>query len=124
MRLTWKDGVSTLLAIATVLATLAVVQDWGWPLLGSYRAGAAALLVLGIAMCALGDATAERSNIRSPYVVTMNVLGFLALGFGVWALIADAKEPFLALAFTSVLMWAASTLHHAVRTRPAALGAR
>jgi hypothetical protein len=123
MRLTWKDGVATLLAIGTSLVTLAVVQEWGWPLLGSYRAGAAVLLLMGIVMCALGDSTAERSNMRSPYIATMSVLGIVAVGLGIWALIADAEVAFLGLAVVTLTMWLASTLHHAVGARHVALGA-
>jgi hypothetical protein len=124
MRLTWKDGVTTLLAIATVVVALAVVQDWGWPLLGSYRAGAVVLLAVGLGMCALGGSTVQRSEARGPYFATMSMLGLFALGFAIWTLIADAEGPFLGLAITSILMWLVSTLHHAVGYRPPAYGAR
>ena len=46
MRITWRDGVSALLVGAGGLIFLAVSDGWGWPLLGGYRAGAAALLVV------------------------------------------------------------------------------
>lgn len=125
MGLTWKDGVSTLLAAAVVLVALAVVEEWGWPLLGSYRAGAVAIGVMGLGMCALGSSTQEASGPRGPYFATMSLLGALALVFAIWAIVADAKEPFVALAVDTVLLWMASTLHHLVsspRGRHAAMG--
>lgn len=124
MRLTWKDGVTTLLAVATVLVALAVVQEWDWPLLGSVRAGTVALMAVGLGMCALGGSTVERSEARGPYFATLSMLGILALVLGVWALIAGTEEPFLALAIVSVLMWLASTMRHAIGGRPATIGAR
>ena len=113
MHLTWKDGVSTLLVIAVVLVALAVVQDWGWPLLGSYRAGTVAIAILGLGMCALGGST-RTETFRGPFVATASVLGILALVFAVWALIADERAPFVALAVDTVLLWLVSTLHHAL----------
>ena len=48
--------VGTLLVGAAVLVGVAVISDWGWPLLGDYRAGTIALAVIGFAMCGLRDA--------------------------------------------------------------------
>jgi hypothetical protein len=114
MRLTWKDGVATLLVIGVVLVALAVVQGWDWPLVGSYRAGTVAILAMGLGVCALGGSMLEREGAGGPYRATMSILGFAALAFGVWALIADAEEPFIALTVVTVLMWLVATLHHLV----------
>jgi hypothetical protein len=125
MRLTWKDGVTTLLAVAVVLVALAVVQEWGWPLLGSYRSGTVALAVLGLGMCALGGSTLQASAPRGPYFATTSMLGGLALIFAIWALVANTQEPFVALAIDTVLLWMVATLHHVVgspRGRHAAMG--
>ena len=54
MRLTWRDGVAALFAVVVGLITLAVTQGWGWPLLGSYRAGIVALALVGVPMCLIG----------------------------------------------------------------------
>jgi hypothetical protein len=126
MRLTWRDGVTTVLAVAVVLATMAVVEEWGWPLLGSYRAGGVVLLVLGFGMCALSGSS-QTTSMRSPYTVTTSILGVLALGFAIWAIIADTQAPFVALAIDIVLLWLVSTMHHAIGSpgrREPALGAR
>ena len=113
MRLTWRDGVTTVLAAAIGVATFAVVQEWGWPLLGSYRAGAAVLLVMGFAMCALSGSS-QVTSMRSPYTIATTVLGGLALALAIWAMIANAQLPFVALAVDTLLLWLVATLHHAV----------
>lgn len=115
MRLTWKDGVTTVLAIGVVLATMAVVEGWGWPLLGTYRSGAAVLLVVGFGMCALSGSS-QTTSMRSAYTVTTSLLGVLALVFAIWAIVADTQAPFVALAIDIVLLWLVSTLHHAMRS--------
>jgi len=127
MRLTWKDGVTTLLAVAVVLVTMSVVQGWDWPLLGSYRAGTVALVVLGMGMCATGGSTIQSFSMRNPYVATTSILGGLALAFAIWALVSNTEEPFVALAVDTVLLWLVSTMHHAIGSpqgRHAAAGAR
>jgi len=125
MGLTWKDGVSTLLLVAIVLVALAVMQEWDWPLLDGYRAGAVAIGVMGLGMCALSGSTSQASEPRGPYFATMSLLGVLALVFAIWTLIADTQEPFVALAVDTVLLWVVATLHHIVspRGRHAAMGA-
>jgi len=127
MRLTWKDGVTTLLVVAIVLVTTAVVQGWDWPLLGSYRAGTVALVVLGMGMCATAGSTIQSFSMRNAYILTTSILGMLALVFAIWALISNTQEPFVALAIDTVLLWLVSTMHHAIGSPPGrhvALGAR
>jgi len=67
MRLTWRDGITTVLAALVVLVTLAATQGWDWPLLGSERAAVAALTVLGYAMCVFGGS-------RTALAITLAVL--------------------------------------------------
>lgn len=114
MRLTWKDGVATLLAAAVVLVAVAVVQDWGWPLLGSYRAGSVAILVLGMGMCATGNSAVEGSSMREPYTAVTSVLGIVSLGIAIWAIVADTQTSMVALTISTIVLWAISTLAHAV----------
>jgi uncharacterized membrane protein len=124
MRLTWKDGITTLLVVAVVLVAMAVIQEWGWPLLGSYRAGGIVLLVLGMAMCTMSGSTQETS-MRSPYTMTASILGVLALVLAIWTVIADTQAPLVALTIDIVLLWLVSTLHHVVASpsgRHAAMG--
>jgi len=59
MRLTWRDGVAAVFAGLIVLIVLAVTGSWGWPLLGSYRAGIVALVLLAVPMCVIGGLVVE-----------------------------------------------------------------
>ena len=45
MKLTWRDGVATALMVGAIAVALAVTQGWNWTLLGSTKAGVAALPV-------------------------------------------------------------------------------
>jgi len=54
MKLTWRDGVATVLMLGTVAVALAVTQGWNWTFLGSTKAGIAAVGVIGYMMCRLG----------------------------------------------------------------------
>ena len=66
MRLSWRDGVSALLVGVCGVIFLAVSDGWGWPLLDDYQAGAAALLVVGLAACIVGGSSARiRARRRS-----------------------------------------------------------
>jgi len=106
----------SVLTAAAVLATVAVIQGWDWPLLGSYRSAGVALMVLGFAGCALSGSSQETSA-RSPYTVTATILGVLALVFGIWTVIADTQAPLVALTVDIVLLWFVSTLHHVTRSQ-------
>jgi hypothetical protein len=113
VRLTWRDGVTSLLAGLTVLVAFAAVGGWGWPLLGSYRAATGVLAVVGISMCALGGPSSSAST-RDTFTVLGSVLGVVALGLVVVALVTGAAAPFVALAGTIVLLWLIATVHHAI----------
>ena len=115
MHLTWRDGVTTMLAVAVAVVAMAVVSEWGWPLLDSSRSGAVVVLGLGIGMCAVGNR--ETPSAKNGYSLAMGALGVGALGFGVAALITDAQGPFLALTVITLVMWAVSTTVHLVPAR-------
>lgn len=124
MRLTWRDGIETMLIAAVVLVTLAVTQAWGWPLLGTPRAGVVAVGVLGIAMCSVAG---SRAASKDPFIVTTTVLAVVTLGLIVAGLIAGTETLLVALAITLVVMWVLTTLRHAIEGsqtpgQPAAAG--
>ena len=80
MRLTWRDGVTTILAGCTVAIAMAVAQGWGWPLLGSVAAGVAVLGAVGLAMCVLGASTDSAPSLKDPFTAVMSVLGLRRAG--------------------------------------------
>lgn len=113
MKLTWRDGVETVLGAAAVAVALAVTQGWGWPVLGSPRAGVVALAVLGQGMCSFAGWT--RSRWSDPFIVIGSILGVAVLALIVAGLIAGTKAFVLALAVTLGVMWFVATFHHAIQ---------
>ena len=126
MRLTWRDGVAALFAVVVGLITLAVTQDWGWPLLGSYRAGIIALALVGVPMCLIGgyafwDSPAFRHPqliLKDPFLTASAALGLVAVAVLVVGLITGTLAPFVALAGVMGGLWILTTTHHAVEQRP------
>jgi hypothetical protein len=126
MRLTWRDGIAALFAVVVGLITLAVTQEWGWPLLGSYRAGIIALAAVGVPMCLIGgyvfwDSPAFRHPrliLKDPFLTASAALGLVAVAVLVVGLITGTQAPFVGLAGVMGLLWVVTTTHHAVEQRP------
>jgi hypothetical protein len=114
MRLTWRDAVNTVLAGAAVAIGLAVANEWGWPGLGSPRAGTLALGVVGIAMCSIsGAGNAVGEGFREPVVKAITALGVLAFALIVIGAISGSELVFVALAIDIVGMWLMTSIRHA-----------
>ena len=126
MRLTWRDGVAALFAVVVGLITLAVTQSWGWPLLGSYRAGIVALAAVGVPMCLIGgygfwDSPAFRHPrliLKDPFLTAAAALGVVAVAVLVVGLTTGTQAPFVGLAAVMGVLWIITTTHHAVEQRP------
>jgi hypothetical protein len=118
MKLTWRDGATTILAGLTVAVVVAVTQGWDWPLLGSVTAGVVAVGALGWAMCLLGGATGSVPSVKDPFTVGMSVLGSVALVLIVVGVIVKSEGVLIALAVVTVSMWVVSTTAHALRRHP------
>ncbi len=129
MKLTWKDLTATVLAAAAVAVFLAVTRSWDWPLLGSYRMGIVALLIIGQGSCVLGgsaDAISSLTDrtahaVRAADIVAI-VLGGLALVLAVIGLFVGTRAPFVALVVDILILWVVSTLRHALGTQPHPVG--
>jgi membrane-bound ClpP family serine protease len=118
MKLTWKDGITTMLAGLTVAVAVAVTQEWDWPLLGSVTAGVGVLGAIGWAMCIFGGSGTSEWSMKNPYTVAMSALGSLAIVLIVVGLITGSETVFVTLAVVTVVMWLASTTAHAVAHAP------
>jgi hypothetical protein len=118
MRLTWRDGVATVMAGLVVAVALAVTRSWDWPMLGSYRAGVGALGVIGWSMCIFGSSR-TKASFRGPFVVFASALGGLALVLVTVGLVTGTETPFLLLAVVIEILWLSTTLRHAVSAREA-----
>ena len=110
MSLTRKDGLSTVLAALVALVYLSNTHDWGVPLLTSNRWAAGAMLALGMGMCSLGRAADDRTL----GVAILAVLGVAALALVVIALWTNAQWALALLALDTIVLYAGSTLRHAV----------
>jgi hypothetical protein len=109
MELTRKDGAATLLTALAVLVFFAAHESWNVPLVGdSVRWAAAAILVLGMVTCALGE---RRSDAASRI---MGAIGVAALAFAVLALVTGSLTWLSLLTAAFVLLWLASTVRHAL----------
>ncbi len=118
MRLTWRDGATTILAGAAVAITVAVTQEWDWPLLGSVTAGIVVLGAVGWAMCILGGRSTTEWSMKNPFTVTMAVLGSVALVLIVIGLFSGSETVLVSLAVVTIVMWMASTTAHAIQRKP------
>ena len=84
MSLTWKDGVTTLLAgVVLVIYYAKVTTGIRLPFISeSYRWAVTALAIVGIAMCALSSAsTAGKDN---PFVMAAGILGVVSFVLIIW----------------------------------------
>ncbi len=114
MRLSWRDVVNAVLAAGVLLVGMAVSNEWGWPLLGSARAGSLAVGFLGIAMCiASGSGRAIESEMQDRGVRVLMGLGGLALALMIVGVITGSELVFLALVIDTLGMWLMSTIRHA-----------
>jgi len=120
MRLTWKDGVATLLTAAAVAIFWAFQAGLSLPLLASVRGAATAILLIGVASCATGARMSERGLLST-------ALGFLsAVAFfaGLVAIIWASESALVVEISVIVFLWAATTIRHALTPTPPAPAAR
>ena len=126
MKLTWRDGVTTVLAGAVLAVAFAVSGSWGWPLLGSYRAGVVALVVLAVPMCLIGgsafwDSVAFRHPslaMRDPFLAAAMLLGAVAMVVVIGGLTYATEAWFVALASLIGVLWLIATTRHAMGSEP------
>ena len=115
MKLTWKDGATTILAGLAVVAVVAALQGWGWPLLGSVAAAVGVVGAIGWAMCMLGGATGSVPSMKDPFTVVMSVLGSIALILIIVGVITASEGVLVALAAVTIVMWMVSTTAHVLK---------
>jgi hypothetical protein len=112
MRLTWRDGVSTLLVVACGVIFLAVTNAWGWPLLSSFHTGSAVLLVVGLTACIVGGSNMKTFDASDPMVLGASTIGFFAFAVGVYGIISGSETALAILATTIAMLWVVTTIHH------------
>jgi hypothetical protein len=107
MTLTWKDGITTVLAAGTVALAYAKYQGWqSW--LTAPRLGIVALALIGIVMCTQGTPTTNTPM----WTGVLSALGGLALIIA--GLILGQQWLFYALAADILALWLLTTTKHAI----------
>jgi hypothetical protein len=115
MRLTWRDGVATLLVALIGVPYVGYLLQGEMPFIKDPRGMSAVGLVLGVAAFFVA-----RRPSREPHdavTTAEDVLGVVAFGVGVIALIlaeAAVAETLLAIFMAAIaVVWAVQMLHHA-----------
>ena len=109
----WRDIVTTLLAVAGGVIVYAKLQDYGWWLVSSWRGVVAALGVIGIAMCITAGGDLDN---RSTLNRLEAILGMLSFGLIVVGLIFSSQFISLILATVLGALWLVSTARHIRRS--------
>lgn len=120
MFLTRRDLVGSIVAAFAVLVYVANVRNWWY--LESNRWAAVTMLAIGVIGCPLG-ARLVGEKLSSTPIVLLGMLGVVALLLAVIAILTGAEWALLALAIVVVVLWAGTTLRHAV-TPPRPLAAQ
>lgn len=113
MSLTWRDAVTTIIAAGAVIIAVAAMREWNVPIIGNPRWAALVLIVLGIALCIIGN-TATQTNTSNPYVMLMAILGGGVILLAVLALIIGTAIYVGITAVLIGLMWLVSTIRHLI----------
>jgi hypothetical protein len=114
MALNRKDAAATVLTALALLVYFASYRGWNVWLVGdSYRWAAGAIMLLGVATCALGQAGKDIT--KQATTLLLAGIGSLSLLFGVWTLLTGSLTALSLLIATFVALWAGSTLRHAWR---------
>jgi ABC-type multidrug transport system permease subunit len=113
MKLTYRDGMATVLAGAAGLVALANAQAWDWPLLSNPRWAIGALLVIGMLMCSTGSAPDTYSR-PDAFTWMAGALGVVALGLVIYGFVVGTVLAVVALATVIVGLWFVATIHHLV----------
>ena len=112
MRLTWKDGLATLLTAGIVALYVAFLAGADLPLVSGPRVLAGVALVAGLSACALGASPDGGVPSRSAKWFG-GILGTTALVTAVVTLITGSEVALAILVGSTVALWLVSTVRHA-----------
>jgi hypothetical protein len=115
MRVTWRDGVASVLvwvAVVAYVVWLVVADTSAAP---GVRAMAAAVLVLGVGASATAVVPGFGDLIHGSrvYLVFASLLGLVALAAGAGALVGADTTMLAALVIATVAMWVMASVRHA-----------
>ena len=106
MRLTWRDGVTTLLVIVVGLVYWAYATGTDLVIIGDTRGALALIGIAGLGMCITGGSSGYVG--RNLYSGFMSILGIAALVLFVIGLITAESWTVAWLAIVIAVMWGAA----------------
>jgi drug/metabolite transporter (DMT)-like permease len=113
MKLTWRDGVTTLLAAAIVGLYYAVTRGVDLPLIGTSQLSA--IVTMGILAVVIGFVGMEQRDVEEEgWLGTMLAVGLGAIGLFIASLFYTTQTMFLAVTIGIVALWGVGMLHHMV----------
>lgn len=110
MKLSWRDIVTTLLALAGGAVVYAKFYDYSWAVIGSWRSAVAVLAAIGVLMFAFS--AFDFAN-RSILNIGEMVVGVAAIGLAVTGMIFASSTVFYSLAVALGVLWLVDTARHA-----------
>jgi hypothetical protein len=113
MRLTWRDAGTALLALAVGSVYVANTAGWATPIISDTRGATLLLGIAGFSMCILGGSSATISG-KSAFMVPASILGGAAVVLIIAGLITGWSWIVPWLTADIVLLWAISTVRHAI----------
>jgi hypothetical protein len=114
MSLSWKDVVATFIVAGVAVIAYAILNDFNWTFLSSYRWGSLLVLFLGFATCIVVGSGVEPS--KSSWTITASVLGVIAILAATIGIILDSRYAFIILVIDILVLWFLATIHHMVST--------
>jgi hypothetical protein len=120
MRITWKDGVTTLSAAGAIVLERAYFHDWDWPLISNMKWAMAGLAVLTAVGLVFSYALDEVRSFSWSVIAGLFTISTLALtGLGMYYANTDYV---VLLMFNAVFFWIASIVRHVTVNAPIAHG--
>ena len=110
MKLSWRDIVTTILALAGGAVVYAKFYNYSWALIGSWRSAVAVLAGIGVLMFAFS--AFDFAN-RSILNVSEMLTGIVAIGLAITGMIATSEPIFYILAVLLGVLWLVDTARHA-----------
>ena len=109
MKLSWRDTVNTLLALAGGAIVYAKFYDYSWAMIGSWRTATAILAVIGLLMVAFSAFDTRNYSILN---IGEMLVGALAVGLAVVGMIVTSSPVFYSLAIALGTLWLVDTARH------------
>lgn len=113
MRLTWKDGLATVLTAGIVALYVAFLAGADLPLVSGPRVLACVALVAGLGACALGGSSATGGVPSRSAMWFGGILGTTAFVTALITLITGSHVALAILVGSTVALWLFATIRHA-----------